>query len=178
MARSGVSTLIVDANFHHPTLAALLSVEQETGLSQLLTSHATPASLVQHTVEDRLDVLVAGRLGSNAAEVLGSRRAATLMGDLRALYDVVLVDVGPIEQHADAISLAPVADGVLLVLKSAAATRDDLRRWLTVLEGAQARLTGVLLTMVPSGGGRAADLDPILEGGPGPRRRGEVEPPR
>lgn len=177
MARSGVSTLVVDANFHHPQLATLLDVENESGLHQLLTSHATPASLVQHTAQDRLDVLVAGRLGSNAAEVLGSRRAATLMGDLRALYDVVLVDIGPIEQHADAISLAPVVDGVLLVLRSAAATRDDLRRWLTVLEGASARLTGVLLTLVPSGG-RAADVDPILEGGPAPRRRGELEPPR
>lgn len=177
MARSGVSTLIVDANFHHPTLASLLGVKNDVGLNQLLTGHATPASLVQHTAEDRLDVLVSGRLGSNAAEVLGSRRAATLMGDLRNLYDVVLVDVGPIEQHADAISLAPIADGVVLVLKSAAATRDDLRRWLTVLEGATARLSGVLLTMVPSGA-RTAELDSILESGPAPRRRGEVEPPR
>jgi succinoglycan biosynthesis transport protein ExoP len=172
MARSGLNTLVVDANFNRPALAGLLGVANEQGLHQLLTSHATAVSLAQHTSENRLDVLVSGRLGPNAAELLGSRRAATLIGDLKALYDVVLIDVGPIEQQADAISLAPAADGVVLVLKSAAATRDELRRWLTVLEGASARLIGVLLTMVPSGG-RSADLDPILEGGAAPRRRGD-----
>lgn len=59
----------------------------------------------------------AGRCSGNAAELLGSLRFNALLADLRARYDVVIVDSAPLLEVSDTLAFAPKTDGCLLVAR-------------------------------------------------------------
>jgi Mrp family chromosome partitioning ATPase len=66
----------------------------------------------------------AGRSRFNAASLLHSERLPELLRALRKQFDTILIDTPPMVNIPDARVLARLADGVILILRSARTTRD------------------------------------------------------
>ena len=63
-------------------------------------------------------------------------------------YDMVLLDTPPILPVADAVLLSPSVGGVILVYQVGRIARDALKRAKFLLDHAQAKVMGVVLTNV------------------------------
>jgi len=64
----------------------------------------------------------------NPAELLNSPKAQQIFKTLADGFDLVLIDSPPLLPVTDAVLLAQVADGVLLVASAGQSRRADLRR--------------------------------------------------
>ena len=74
-----------------------------------------------------------------------SERFKALVQDLRGRYDIVLVDLPPVGLAADALLVAPLVDGTILVLSAPATRKDDAARAKRLIRDAGGKLAGCVL---------------------------------
>ena len=74
-----------------------------------------------------LDVVVAGSVPPNPADLIESQTMADLLTQLTESYDLVVIDSTPIGVIADAYPLLTAADGVILVVKMEDTSKDAAR---------------------------------------------------
>lgn len=149
-ALEGRSTVLVEADLHRPSLAGLLGLAPRAGLADVL---AGTAELGQATARvGPLAVLVAGETG-DAAAALRSPRAPAVVDQLRAAYDLVVLDAPPALAFTDGDRLASAADGALLVVRAGTTPRPVVRLALDVLGD---RAAGIVLNDV--------DVDAVAHG--------------
>ena len=84
-------------------------------------------------------------LPGNPADLLATSTFRQLLLDLRQSFDRIVVDTPPAGAIADALILAPQADGVLVVARSGKVARTALAHVLERLMNARAHVLGVVL---------------------------------
>lgn len=109
-----------------------------------------PVEALQKTPIPRLLLLPSGATPPNPAELLGSRRMAAVLAGYSEESDIIIIDSPPLLPVTDAAVLASKCDGVLLVTAVNEARRDATTRARAILDGAGARMLGVVLNKVPN----------------------------
>ncbi len=149
-AEVGRDVLVLDCDFHRPRLHEVFDVRQEAGLRDALAWHqGSRLDLVTHAASG-VRVAPAGRAVGDPARLLAS--APTLIESARKDADIVMVDTPPIMAVSDAISLAALADAVLVVCRIGRTTRTAAERTRATLDRVGAQSLGVVLTAVPQRG--------------------------
>lgn len=147
-AQSGQKVLLVDANFRRPALNRIFPNMKEEGLSNLLVGQVKMEQAIAHTEVPGLDVLSCGSTPPNPAELLGSPHMRSFLVAATKQYDRVIIDTPPILLMSDAVSLAGVIDGVILVLRAHRNNRGAAARARRVIDGVDGRLFGVVLNAI------------------------------
>lgn len=147
--------LVIEADLRRPRVADLLGLERAIGLTSVLSGRVRIGQAIQPWTFGGFDVLASGQLPPNPAELLASRHMKAVLDELRARYDVVLIDSPPLLPVADAAALAPATDGAILVCRFKRTTRDQVHNAAQALEAVSAELLGTVLNMVPTAGPRA-----------------------
>jgi Mrp family chromosome partitioning ATPase len=80
--------------------------------------------------------------------MVGSPAMRQLLDGLRADYDLIILDCPPVLAVADACAVAPLADGVLFLVKWQATPAKAARIALETLRSSEAHILGVVLTQV------------------------------
>jgi capsular exopolysaccharide synthesis family protein len=156
MSDSGNDVVVVEGDLRRPRLRSyLLAPHRTEGLADVLTGDLGVDDLLFSVPREskapgagRLDLLAASGFVPNPSELLGSQRMRALCDELRVRYSTVIIDTPPVLAVTDALILATVADGVLLVVQYGATSRRDLRRTLDFLEQVHANVLGVLVNKV------------------------------
>jgi capsular exopolysaccharide synthesis family protein len=138
--------VLVDADLHRPTVHTLLGLASSPGLSDVLMGGATLDEALVDTLDYRLTVLPAGLPPTRPAELLGSSAMHTVLADLRSRFDRVIVDTPPAGILSDAGVLAPLMDGVVLVVRAGITPLPAIERVLENLDAS--RMLGVVLNDV------------------------------
>jgi capsular exopolysaccharide synthesis family protein len=153
-AEAGHHTVIVDADLRRPRVHQFLEVSDAVGLSTVLSGKIDIATAVQTVQGDHpVDVVVAGPVPSNPAELLRSEITETAITKLRESYDVVLIDTPPVLPVADALVLSRQADIVILVAGADSTGSRKLSRAVEALHQVDAPLQGLVLNGVGAGEG-------------------------
>ncbi|WP_249666169.1 polysaccharide biosynthesis tyrosine autokinase [Nocardioides faecalis] len=148
LAQGGSKTLLVEADLRRPRAAQKLGLDGSIGVTTVLVgSIGWQDALINHA-SSGLDLLAAGAIPPNPAELIQSRAMGDLLESLRAQYDVVIVDAPPLLPVADAALLAASADGAILVARHGRTTRDQLSHAWERLDAVDAKVVGVVLNMV------------------------------
>jgi capsular exopolysaccharide synthesis family protein len=167
MAQDGKRVLLVDADMRRPVIHARFGLQREPGLSEVLTGSIQWKDAVRTVTDlmigtlgvdrvmsapglDNLHILTSGKIPMNPAELLDSSKATELIAELRKSYDLVLLDTPPILPIADAVAMSSRADGTVLVYQVGRIGRTALKRTKFLLEHAQAKVLGLVLTNVRS----------------------------
>ncbi|MFC7378150.1 GumC family protein [Brevundimonas sp. GCM10030266] len=146
LARVGKRVLLVDGDLRNPSMHRVVGVDNERGMSNLLSGSTDLASAVQRTRQDNLFFIPCGPLPPNPAELWGGDRLRHFLNDAGASFDHVVVDGPPVLGFADSPLLAASVDGVLFVLESRGTRRGQARGALRRLKMGHARLLGAVLT--------------------------------
>jgi protein-tyrosine kinase len=112
------------------------------GLFQLLERRLPLAEAVVGVAGTSLDLLLAGTDGE-AGDVLSGRRMSEALTEMRAAYEIVVIDSPPMALLASARSLAARSDGALLVVRASQSRRKEIERALQIL--GPDKLIGVVL---------------------------------
>lgn len=142
LAKLGRRVLLIDADIRRPAVQRTLKIEAGAGLADYLAGRMPWRLLVRADVVPGLDVLSAGDPPESPSEMLSSVRMGELVREAEVEYDFVVLDSPALLIHAaDARILAPLVDGVLVVVRSRATPRDALTRALNQVPN----LLGVVL---------------------------------
>lgn len=149
LAQTGRKVLLLDADLRKSVMAKRLRVRGVVqGLTHLLSGMSSLNEVLTATDIPGLYIIFAGALIPNSAEVLGSKSFAKLMKALQETFDYVIVDAAPLGQVIDCAVMAPVVDGVLMVIDSAHNSYKLERRMKAQLEKANGKILGVVLNRV------------------------------
>jgi capsular exopolysaccharide synthesis family protein len=148
--------LLIDANFRRPSLHTIFPKTQtqqpresaETGLSNLLLGQMDYQQVVRPSGIEGLDVIDAGPLPSNPAELLGSERMDQLIKGQRENYDYIIFDSPPVLLVSDAKILAKFTDGTVLVFNAGATRRGIALRTIRELNQVNATILGCVIMAV------------------------------
>lgn len=149
MARNfSKQVLIVDCNMRSPSVHRFMGIKAAEGLSNILRDDVPfNVELIQTGVKN-LSILPAGMISLNPSQILASPRMENLLKELRDNFDYVILDTPAVMPYADAKILAPLVDGMLLIVKSGRTRREVVQRVESILTGVQSRILGYVLTDV------------------------------
>lgn len=148
MAESKEKVLLVDADLRRPSVAGTIGFEGAVGLTTVLVDDIEFGGAVQHFGTSTLDILTAGDVPPNPAELLGSERMKALIQQARLLYDVVIVDTAPILAVADLAVIAQLVDSIVLVVDSRKLRQAQLEQASETLDATGAHVAGIILNRV------------------------------
>jgi len=135
--------VLVDADFRGSSVHALFGLDAAPGLAEVLEGELTLDEVMVYLPDYRLTVIPAGRTPQFPTELLGSTAMRRITDALRGRFDRVLFDTPAVMPLADAGTLAPMADGVLIVVRAGQTQRPALQRALAAFD--EERVLGVVL---------------------------------
>jgi succinoglycan biosynthesis transport protein ExoP len=123
----------------------IMGARLDPGLSNLLVGDIKPSQALQRTTLRGLQLVSAGRLPPNPAELLGSDEFRSFLASLDGFFDWVVIDSPPVLPVTDAAILAQLASSVLFVVDAQTTNRYRARHALARLRRVGAPLVGVVL---------------------------------
>ena len=145
MAQSGQRVLLIDTDLRRPRLHKSLGVSKERGLTSLMLGESNYDDTVKSTDVPNLFVLPCGPLPPNPAELLMTNRFKTILAELGERFDRILLDSPPVLAVTDAVVLARMTEGVILVAQAGKTDRDDVRMAARQFRDVDAPILGVIL---------------------------------
>ena len=111
-------------------------------------AHRPPQWLLPDHSTDRLHVVAAGELPPNPSELLGSNKMRDILDAILEQSDLVMLDTPPVLSVTDAVVLAPIVDGVLIVVRPGVTKMNALKYAVEQLRYVGANLVGIVLNAV------------------------------
>jgi capsular exopolysaccharide synthesis family protein len=109
--------LLIDADLRRPSLHEITQVPNTQGLGETLKATGEH-KLSLYKLSDTLTLAPAGRPDPNPMGALTSPRMRHILVEASMRFDWVIIDAPPIGLIADSSLLAPLSDGVLLVVRA------------------------------------------------------------
>lgn len=146
-ARMGRRVLLVDVDLRRPSVHRRLELDNEKGMSTLLTNQDSVEHVIKASGLKNLDVITSGPVPPSPTELIASIRMEELIEDFATRYDVVVFDSPPVLGLADAPLLSALVEGVIFIVESERARRGSLKSSLRRLRTMRPVLLGAVLTM-------------------------------
>ena len=158
LAQSGQRVLLVDTDMRRPRLHKAFGIPSNTdGLSRAIVGETDVLKSIRETGVPGLSLLPCGACPPNPAELLHADRFKKIAETLGNAFDRVIFDSPPIGAVTDAAILARLTDGVIIVAKGGATSKDALMRARKQIAGEGVTILGAILN----------DLDLTKPGGYG-----------
>jgi len=110
IALSDKKTLLIGADLRKPKLFSDFNISNTQGLSTILANKASIDEIINHTSIPNFDIITAGPIPPNPAELIGSSKMDYLMEELKKRYDYIIIDTPPIGLVADTFLLTKYSD--------------------------------------------------------------------
>lgn len=152
-AQSGKKTVLVDIDLRRPTVHERFGVANREGVSTGIVNGLTEDILVESEIPN-LWLLPSGPTPPNPAELLGSQSMKRLVTQLTEWADMVVFDAPPVIAVTDSCVVAPLVDGVVLVVKLGQADRNMTLRAKQLLANVKANIIGAVVSDVDNSTGQ------------------------
>jgi polysaccharide biosynthesis transport protein len=147
-ADAGFRTLLVDGDLRRGTLHGLLGAERKPGVADYLLDSASGSEIVQSLQHSPLAFIGCGTRDRRSTERLVATRMTRMLNEVRADYEVIIIDSPPVGAGADAFALGTITGNLLFVLRAGTANRDFVSGKLDLLDRLPVRLLGSVLNGV------------------------------
>lgn len=145
LAQAGRRVLVVDVCYRRPSLQANLGIPLSTGLAEVLGGEVSLDQALHPTRVRGLFVLGPGLDTAGLSGKLASRDMTCFLEFASRQFDHIIIDTPPWLVMADAKLIAPLADGVLVIVGAGASSLGMVRRCLYELNQIKANVLGVVL---------------------------------
>lgn len=147
-AMSGSRTLVIDGDFRRRQLTETAGLKPDIGFVEHLFGAGQLSDAIVKDRKTMLDILPLSQNGHTPHDVFGTRAFDDLLARLRSMYDLILIDTGPLLLMAEARVVAGKVDKTILVVRWRNSSRSAARQSLTLLRNFKADVLGVTLNMV------------------------------
>ena len=145
-AVSNAKVVLVDADIRKGRVAKYFKRKSVPGLSDCLSGQATLDEVIHNShINDNLSYITCGTHSPRPYELLESEEMRSLMEELKLRFDYVIIDTPPVLLISDALALAPMTDGAVLVCRHQVSFVSDISRALNHLKFAKANVLGVIV---------------------------------
>ena len=144
----GLRTVLVDADLHRPRIDKLFDVAREPGLAEILGEDHSIETTLKTCRFDNLKIIPAGSRRPFPSELLIPDRLAVMIGKLKLLFDLIVIDAPPLLPVSDPAVLSREVDGVALVVRAGRTQRDVALRAKKILDDVGANLLGVIVNNI------------------------------
>ncbi|MET3107087.1 protein-tyrosine kinase [Oxalobacteraceae bacterium GrIS 2.11] len=141
----GEHTLLVDANLRTPCQHQIFDIQERRGLSDLLAGRAELDVIAKINSFVDLSVLTSGTLPPNPQELLGRSTFKTFNAQFEARFDVVMYDATAFKVGADALAIAAIVGGVIIVAQKNKTAIKDIDALVQKIKSIGAETVGTVL---------------------------------
>ncbi|WMT42370.1 CpsD/CapB family tyrosine-protein kinase [Paenibacillus sp. D2_2] len=147
MAETGRSVLLLDGDLRTPSVHHAFNLPNWVGLTSILVDQTRLDDCIYSINEvEGLSVLPSGPVSPNPTELLGSEGMKDLFAELSRRWDTIIIDSSSVLMpFSDALSLARMTEGVLLVVESGKVLQKHALSAKQLLEQNGAHLLGAVL---------------------------------
>ena len=152
LAGLGQRCLLVDGDLRHSGICrqcGLTGEHKVPGLAHYLSGSVPLEEVLYHTEIRGTCLVPASGTTSRPALLLEHPRFARMVESCAPKFAYLLVDAPALSECSDALSLAKVCDGALLVVQSGGVTHQELRQAAHLLQGCGLPLLGTVLNRTP-----------------------------
>jgi capsular exopolysaccharide synthesis family protein len=133
-ARLYQRVLLIDGNLRNPTLHQQLDISNKQGLSSFLSGEDSQPLIQKIELFDcEIDVLTSGHPFADPARLVSSQLMQGMIKSFEQDYDLVVVDSSAVVDNLDALQIASICKGTLLVASLNKIEKDDLNQALSLL---------------------------------------------
>ena len=142
------SVLLIDCDMRKGKVAKYLGINNSPGLSEILQDGIDSSETFVSPNIKNLTIMPQGKAPKNPAELISSKKMASLLTSLKARFDYIFIDSPPVMPLADSCLLGSVADGTILVIQAGRTQREMIKTVEHRLVQARAKLVGYIMTGV------------------------------
>ncbi len=151
-ASSGQRVVIVDSDLRRPKLAETLGVSDfEDGIVEVLSGGTLLEGCLSKDPRSNALFLPAAHKAGNPADLLGSVAMEKLVANLRASFDLTIIDTAPLLPVNDTKVLIHLADTVVFVVRWEKTPREAVVNALQAVASSKASVAGVVLARADVG---------------------------
>ena len=134
-AQGGKKTLLIEGDLRRACQRDIFQYDKHSkGLSEILAGESSLQNCILRNVRENLDILPAGAFPPNPAELLASETMQKLLEEIEGMYDLVLLDMPPINIVSDPLALSTQVAGCLFVIRQNYSDHRDIRKALISAE--------------------------------------------
>lgn len=148
IAQKDKKVFLLDGDLRKPKIHKLFNLPNDNGLADLAFAQADFNWRNRIKTVRELDVLTAGNLPPDPAELLSSQKMDLFLSELEKVADLIIID-GPPLFVADAMILGSKVDGVLLVVRPAHTRRSLAKAAVEQIKLAGVKVVGIVLNRIP-----------------------------
>ena len=147
MAQTGKNVLLLEMDMRLPTLAKRLRVQAKPGLSNLLVGQCSGNDILQKSgLLPNLWVATAGDIPPNPTELMGSQNMKKTIQALAEIFEVIVVDLPPVNVVTDAMIAAKLVHGMILIVRQDYCDRGSVEKAVRQLRFVDAKILGFVMT--------------------------------
>lgn len=158
LAELGKSVILLDCDLRRPSVHTNMKVPQTPGLTEVMGGIANLNEAVRRykssNSNTHFDLIVSGELPENPSEILGSKDFLRLLNAARDAYDVVILDLPPVNAVIDAAVVSRLTDGLILVIREKHCPKFVLQDCMEQLKYAKANILGFVMNGSDNGAGK------------------------
>ena len=158
LAEANNRVLLIEGDMRIPNFSNRLNLKKTPGLSNLLAGLDSISDAIQRIAFRRssnpepvkFDVITAGNIPPNPSELMQSQRMQQLIDTLKEFYDIIIIDLPPINVVTDALVASNYVSGVAVVVRSEHASKRGLSNTMRQLRLVNAKVIGFIYTNADS----------------------------
>ena len=147
LAKSGAKVLIVDCDLRRPSLHQKLNKARVPGLTEILAGDIRAAAAIETTAVEGLHLVQAGATPPNPAFLLSSQAMSGFIGEMKAIYSNIILDLPPVLAVTDAVAVSAVCDTMVLVLETGRVSAKLAGRAKELLAAATPSIAGIVVSV-------------------------------
>lgn len=134
-AMGGKRILLIDGDLRRASQREIFGFDKRAnGVSDILAENCDWHEAILKDIRETLDLLPAGHFPPNPAELLESNEMLQLLTQLEEEYDLILIDMPPINVVADPLVLSEHVAGCLFVTRQNFSDHRDIKKALVAAE--------------------------------------------
>lgn len=157
-AELGKKVLLIDCDMRRPSIHSKLDIQLSPGLSEILSGVEKPGKAIvrYNSSSDAtyFDLIPGGEIPYNPSELLNSSRFQRLIEAVSSVYDLVLIDLPPVNAVVDAVNASKCTEGLIVVIRENYCPRSLLESCVQQLQYAKTNILGFVMNGCVAGAGK------------------------
>ena len=153
LAEKGNKVLLIDGDLRIPSIAKKMNIASTPGLTDVLMGRDTrKLNDYKSSLLDTWYIMPSGDIPPNPSELLGSKRMEAALQSLKNEFDYIVIDLPPVNIVSDALSIASLITGMILVVREEYTEKKELERCFRQLKLSNVNVLGCVMNEAKSGG--------------------------